>query len=312
MWFLLLFGSIVAIFATRYLLDVNFPEDRTAMYLYPCLILSLGLLINQLAQKLKVIKYLLAVFLAYVPLYFIWNIDASKALFSMDQRTPKEFYEYILAYSNSQGKKATVGGYLTMELCYYFENYRTNGDQNSLLHSSYPDTICDFQITNKNFDPKEVYKDNYIKINQEPINNLDLYIRKTFKKAVFITKSTGVTNWTHQTQEFFNVLEFEVDSTLAGKSLKVNFEGTIHAPNKPFEAILTVSQKDKNYEEISQERVVLNWLRYDWSNDKHVFSTSMLLPKVATNAKHVQVFIWNIKEKPYLVIDANTIVYKLE
>ena len=309
---LLFFGSLTAIFATRYLLDVNFPEDRTALYLYPLFVLSLAFTMDQVAVKLNFSAPTLSVLFAYVPLFFLAKIDITQASFSMDERAPQEFFDYVNETSQGDLYKPSVGGYHTQNLCWYYMNYQAGGTQNSMVYFSFPDTICDFQIINMRVDLPKNYLKYYQKINDEPLNELNLYRRTTPFNRVLISEKQGVTNWTHQQDEFFNLLEYEVKSEDRLKPVLLEVSGIIHAPNSPFYGKLVISQKDKDWNEISQEGLVFNWLRYHWNNDKERFNQVLVLPNLDAEAQYIQVFVWNIQGKPYLVKEVDLRLYRLE
>lgn len=309
---LLYFGSLTAIFATRYLLDVNFPEDRTALYLYPLLILSLAFTLDQWTWKRRITLPAMSVLIAYVPIYFLVKIDMTQASFSMDERAPQEFFDYVQEASRDDLFKPTVGGYHTQNLCWYYMNYQAGGEQNAMVYFSFPDTICDFQIINMRVDLPKNYLNYYQKINDDPINELNLYKRIAPFKRELIAEKQNVTNWTHQQDEFFNLLEYKVQPEDKNKPLLLEVSGILHAPNSPFYGKLIISQKDRDWNEISQEGLVFNWLRYDWSNGSARFNQVLALPNLDKNAQYVQVFVWNIQGKPYLVKDVNLMLFGLE
>lgn len=308
---LLFFGSLIAIFATRYLLDVNFPEDRTALYLYPLLILSLAWTFDNLTWKPNFTQPALSLLFVYVPLYFLVKIDIHEASFSMDERAPQEFFDYVQETSRDDLFKPTVGGYHTQNLCWYYMNYQADGEQNAMVYFSFPDTICDFQIINMRVDLPKNYLNYYQKINDDPINELNLYKRIAPFKRELITKKQNVTNWTHQQDEFFNLLEYEVHPEDKTKPLLLEVSGILHAPNSPFYGKLIISQKDRDWNEISQEGLVFNWLRYHWKDDSKRIHQVLVLPNLDEKARYVQVFVWNIQRKPYLVKEVDLRLFRL-
>lgn len=309
---LLLFGSLAAIFATRYLLDVNFPEDRTALYLYPLMILSLAWTLDKSNWKPNLTQPVLSVLMAYIPIYFLVKIDIHEASFAMDERAPQEFFNYVKETSRGDLFKPSVGGYHTQNLCWYYMNYQAGGEQNAMVYNSFPDTVCDFQIVNMRVNLPNGYLNLYQKINEEPINELNLYRRKTPFKRVLIEEKKSVTNWSHRRDEYFNLLEYEVQRQDKNHPLLLEVSGILHAPHSPFYGKLIISQKDKNWVEISQEGLVFNWLRYYWNDDTKRFHQVLVLPNLNESAHYVQVYVWNIHAKPFLVKDTDLRLFRLE
>lgn len=305
---LLLIGSIAAIFLNHLVLGVNYPEDRTAMYLIPLFFLSIGFALNHL--KTNYLKWI-ALALFFIPLKFLQEIKVNKALFAIEERHIQEYFNFINQSSENQIFKPTIGGYATQSFCWYYMNYRNGGQQNAMLYSTHPDTICDYQIINQGVTLNKQFQQSYTKLNSAPINKHDLYKRQTTLSKTIITQKDSITNWNHSKTEFFNLIELNIDSTWESKALLIEITGIVHAPNQPFYATFSASQKDNDWSEITQERLFLNWMRYDWSDDKKTFATRFILPNIDSNTAHVQVFLWNIKQKPYLLKNCSITVWLL-
>lgn len=308
LFIILLVGSVAAILLSHILLGVNYPEDRTAMYLVPLYLLALGFGINQLKWKHT---GFLALPLLFFPVKFISEIGVDQARFAMEERNVQSYFDYIHHITENQDFKPAIGGYATQSFCWYYMNYRAGGAQNAMLYSEHPDTICDYQIVNHTVSLSRDFKSLYKKLNKESVHDLNLYKRVKPLNRVLISSIDSVTNWNHSNDEFFNLLEMISQEDWASKSILVEIEGIIHAPNKPFYATLSVSQKDADWNELGQERVVLSWLRYDWSDDTKVFHQSIVLPNISEHSAHIQVFLWNIKSQPFLVKDCKIKIYLL-
>jgi hypothetical protein len=305
---ILLAGSVAAIFINHYILGVNFPEDRTAMYLVPLFFLSFGFFLSQTQVRFN---GLLALPLLFIPIKFIRDIHVKNALFAQEERHIQAYYDYINAVSANQKFKPTIGSYATQSFCWYFMNYRDSGEQNATLYSTFPDTICDYQIVNQDVITDDWFLKRYKKLNTKPINKQNLYQRKEALNKITLLRRDSITNWNHSKDEYFNLIEIEIQSEWESKAVLIEIEGTIHAPHKPFYASLTVSQKDENWVEISQERTFVGWQRHDWSNDKKNFTQRVILPNINADAKHLQFFLWNIKKQPFLVKNCRLTAYLL-
>ena len=308
---LLFFGSLTAIFATRYLLDVNFPEDRTALYLYPLFVLSLAQTTNYSKLPKQLAHPVITIFLAYIPSHFIYKVDVNQASFSMEERAPQTFFDYVQKASEKQYFKPTVGGYHTQNLCWYYMNAQAGGKQNAMLYSSFPDTLCDYQIRNIKVNSPSNFLANYELINENPVNELNLYRRKKPLKRTLIAQKRGITNWTHQTDVYMNILEYDTQESDLNTAVLAEVSGVFHAPNSPFQGTITISQKRENGEEISQERFVFNWLKERWTDDQYRFHQVLVLPNIDAAARRIQIFVWNIKGKPFLLREAEVKLFRL-
>ena len=305
---LLLIGSVAAIFINHLLLGVNYPEDRTAMYLIPLFFLSIGFALH---HSKKTQLGWLALPLLFIPLKFTQEIKVNQALFSIEERHIQEYFDYIQQSSVNQLFKPTIGGYATQSFCWYYMNYRSGGKQNAMLYSTNPDTICDYQIVNQGVQLSKSFKKNYIKLNSAPRNKHDLYKRTKMLHKEIIAQKDSITNWNHSKDEFLNLLELTTDSSWQNKALLIEIQGIIHAPHQPFYATFSASQKDNEWSEITQERIFLSWMRYDWSDDQKTFATRMILPNINPKAEHIQIFLWNIKKQPFLIKNCKITVWLL-
>lgn len=305
---ILLSGGVAAILLSHYILGVNFPEDRTAMYLIPLFFLSVCFTLAQLNLKYT---YLIALPLLFIPIKFIGEIHVNNALFAIEERHIQAYFDYIEQNSKNQAFKPTIGGYATQSFCWYYMNYRSTGAQNAMLYSTHPDTICEYQILNNGIELSAAFNLLYTKINSSPLNKHNLFRRNEVLKQKHLLTQENITNWNHSNNEFLNLAELEIAETWTNKAFLVEITGIIHAARKPFYSTLSLSQKDANWAEISQERAFLSWMRHDWSDDTKKFTQRLILPNINKDAKHLQIFLWNIKTQPFLIKNCTVRVYLL-
>lgn len=302
-WVYLLVGSLIGIFATRYLLDVNFPEDRAAMYLFPYYIGALVFVIDSSRIKKLNLSLLFAVPLFFFPLQFLTKVNLKTASFSMEERAPQGFYDIIKNTPRVDQYPLTVGGYITQVLCWHYMNYQDGGNEGRMLFNNHVDTLSDFQIVNKIRTLDSSFLLQYEKINEEPINDLNLYKRKINLTKELVLFRDSITNWTHGKMEYFGFLEIEVPDSLKGKPVFVGVEATLHSSSKPFIASIVVSQKKENYEELNQEVLKLDWMKKVWDNSPRNLNQGIVVPEIDTETKYLIVYLWNQKEVDFLVHD---------
>jgi hypothetical protein len=313
LWVYLLVGSICAIFATRYVLDVNFPEDRAAMYLYPYFIGSIVFVGNQWWKEYGALIVVFPVLLLfYFPVNFVRRINIHTATFSMEERAPQEFFEVIAAKDRIAGYPVTVGGAHTQELCWFFMNYHAGAKQGKLQYTGHLDTLCDFQIADIQRTKPTRFDELYRQLNDIPVNNLNLYERKSKLARVPLLHRTDITNWNHANDEFFGFYEGQIPDSLKGKPLFVGLKATIHSPNKPFVSAVVVSQKNVNHEELSQEVLHLNWLRNEWDNSKDNLRQGIMIPAIHPETKYLVVYLWNQHQVDFLVHDGTCELFMLK
>jgi hypothetical protein len=312
-WVYLLVGSISAIFATRYVLDVNFPEDRAAMYLYPYLIGSVVFVSNQgWKEHGKSIMAIPSLLLLFFPVNFVGRMNIHTATFSMEERAPQDFFEVIARQQPMANYPVIVGGAHTQELCWFFMNYQAEGKLGKLHYTGHLDTLCDFQIVDVSRKKPNRFNELYIQRNSEAINRLNLYERKHKPVRVPFFSRSEITNWNHSKDEFFGFYEDTISGFIKGKPMYVGVTATVHSPARPFVATLVVSQKDANYEEIHQEVIHLNWLRNKWSNSPDNLQHGVMLSSVHPEAHYLVVYLWNQYKVDFLLHDGRIDLFELK
>lgn len=313
LWVYLLVGSLCAIFATRYLLDVNFPEDRAAMYLYPYFIGSLVFVGNQWWKEYGTpIVAFPVLLLFYFPVNFVGKINVHTATFSMEERAPQEFFDVIADRPRIADYPVIVGGAETQELCWFFMNYQGGAKQGKLHFSSHPDTLCDFQLIDVSREKPLGFDELYDKLNVKPINNLNLYERKHKPVRVPFFSRSEITNWNHSNEEFFGFYEDTIAGFVKGKPMYVGVTATLHAPARPFVASLVVSQKNAQYEELHQEVIHLDWLRKTWDNSPNNLNHGVMLSNIHPETHFLVVYLWNQHKVDFLVHNGRIDLFELK
>lgn len=312
-WVYLLIGSVFAIFGTRYILDVNFPEDRAAMYLYPYFIASLIFTIGLSSSALpKTLRILIVCLPLYVPVHFLFSVNLYTASFSMEERAPQDFFDYISSQENTSEYPLTVGGYVTQELCWFYMNQQQGGKQGRLLYSNHIDTLCDFQIVDQKRELPPGFLNSYKKVNAIPINNLNLYERTQTLRKEKITDTTGITNWVHNDNEFFEFIQFPIPDSLRGKPLYIGVQSVLDVKSAPSYMSLTVSQKRPDQSEVIQEPLRLDWLKKEWKDSDGAFSQSFVIPRIDEETDYLVLYLWNQKKKEFLVHSGKVEIFVLE
>lgn len=85
----LLIGSLLAIYLLAMIMHVNYPSDRTAMYLVPLILLAFGGIVDKLNWNFLNLSFL------FFPVSFMLHISLSTSVFSPDDRMPQEFYDAV-------------------------------------------------------------------------------------------------------------------------------------------------------------------------------------------------------------------------
>lgn len=90
LYLILVMGNLLVAYLSAVILLVNYPEDRTAMYLVPLILLITLFLLD----TFKMIKFLQWLFL-FFPITLLFNLNLETSVFSPDDRLNDEFYAEV-------------------------------------------------------------------------------------------------------------------------------------------------------------------------------------------------------------------------
>lgn len=310
----LLTGSVASVFTLRYLLNVNFPEDRTAVYLYPFLVGAIAFLINDLHKISNKNLSLLAIPLFYFPLHFLFKINTSTTIFPMAENPPREFFDIVSNQKplHGHGYPLTIGGYHMQRLCWSYMNHQNGGHQGEMLVSNHIDTLCDFQIIDITRVLPNNFEHLYAPLNDKPKNNLNLYQRKKQLTYHPVHRIDSITNWNHSQDEYFDLFVYNIPDSLKEKPFFVGVNATIDVHNYPFVASVVISQQNAAGKELSQENIHLDWMKKKWDNQINNLKHGIIIPPVHPDSKQLLVYLWNQKNNSFLIRNGKVELFVLE
>jgi len=304
-------GAIAAIFAMRYLLHVNFPEDRAALYLFPFLMFMFTFVINDaIVSGIKNASWCILP-LVYFPIHFIAHINISTTIFPMSENPPAAFFDRFSKEKNP-AELPSIGGYKMQRLCWAYMNHQRGGHYSQMLVSDQVDTICDYQIVDISRKLPTNFRTLYTQVNAVPDNNLNLYRRSIPLTRKLISRQDTISNWNHSNEEFFNLFSFELPDSLKGCPVFVCITATIDAHAAPFVASVVVSQKDKTGKELNQENIHLDWLKKTWNNQPGNLHHGIVVPYTHPDASQLIVYLWNQKKMPFLLHNGKVELFVLK
>ncbi len=309
----LFIGAIASIFGLRYLLNVNFPEDRAALYLFPFFIGTIAFLLDDFIVQTKKNLSFLIYPLIFFPLHFLYHINVSTTIFPMEDNPPTSFFKEV-SRSNAgyQTYPPTVGGYHMQRLCWAYLNLKHGGKMTEMLVSNHIDTLSDFQIVNTKRQLPENFLSKYEKINKSPINDLTLYKRSKQHNYKLVASKDSISNWNHSDDEFMNLFSFSIPDSLLDKPFFVGITSTIDTHKHPFRSSIVISQKDDAGNEITQESFHLEWMRKMWQNQPNNFNAGMMIPVREETMKKIDVYLWNPKKNNFLISKGKIKLYVLD
>ncbi len=281
---------IIAFYAQNKLLDVNFPEDRTAVFFYLLFILSLAFVVDTIPKPIAgVISTALFIpsFLFFVCMYNIHDFSSS-----FYHTIPKSIYNTLVDESKKSNEIITIGGHRVREMDYAFLNYRGNSVLNDMDNEEQMTMNCDYYFAMKR--EKPYYKDFYDEIAFDETWDRALLKRKEKIQRTELYKMPNVPKDFSGNNEYFEFFRLK-DSVLKTRNcIEVELEVKFNAVPSPLQANIVVQVNDKKGEQIYYKRIPLNWLADNLNGQtKRVKLTTAALPE---NTSDIVVYIWNIKQ----------------
>jgi hypothetical protein len=291
---------ILAFYLQKKLLDVNYPEDRTGLFYFVFLILSISFVLDEF-KKASIIISALIVGSTFV--HFILSFNLTHFTSPFYHTMSKKIYQQLEREHEKQNALFTIGGHRVRELNFAFMNY--GGMLNPMDDSEEMQMNCDYYYAMKL--EKPFYSKYYDEIGYDADWDHVLLKRKEPLEH----------------DHFFNLYHFQLKGNREFSELKriqdtvfsslnpveMYAEVKFNSVPKPFKAFLILQVNNEKNETIHYKRIILNWLDSDLNGKtRHLKLTSGTLPKKAT----IVVYLWNIEKQPVDVEVKNMQLYQLK
>jgi len=303
----ILISLIGTFYGMKIFLNINYPEDRTALFFYVFFVLSVSFILEQFTGKL--VKVLTCFIIAGALVHFMMNINFRKHSLSMYETIPERFFTRLLEEQKASPKKITIGGQVGLEFIYDFWNYRHAGALN-IIDASSNQVHMDYDYAIAWRQQAQYYKPYYDELDIEKDWDITLLKRKEkIKKNLLISiDSLKLIQGNDEFHIFYLVKNTCFKST---NPLLVEFNiGYIHV-EMPLKAWLVLDIDSTEGHSVCYERIPLNWIRYDWSNIE-MQKLDLVSVKLPKKIHSLVCYLWNI-EKKKMQFKINSIkIYRLE
>jgi hypothetical protein len=297
-FFVLLCANIAALLLMGRLLKVNYPEDRTGLYLFPFFIGSLCFLTDK-ALALWNRKWLLILLLPlmFFPVNFLYSLNFSRCNIYIEDRFPQRYFDRVSSAQRPGDFPPTVGGNSVKLFCWTYFNYRSGGTQGAVHFWNFPSIDEEYQIVR----PDEIpaWKNSYDSIDYDKYSGLLLLQRKSTYTRVLLD-SLSVSTPAEIKDEYFDLCTFSADS-LRGKTLYLGYKLTFSTAEAPFNTRVVIDVGDKDGKSLAYEYISLNWLKLHYEGNSTNFINGMLIHKLPPEAVSIKSYIWNLDKAPYSV-----------
>ena len=277
----LLIGNVTAIFLLAFLFEINYPEDRTAMYLIP---LSL-LFIIHVFEEVKLGTYLQFSLLIF-PVIFLFKMSVETSVFYPDDRMNSAFYEKVRKQITPEN---TIMIYPIMNWNWPYLESKQKSQKSVALFSAFNSTLPDILITKTGeIHNPEIYT-LYDTIAFHPASTHIAFKRKNFlPRHMLFSKPVQNKN---VRDEFIEFGIINIDSIPISNAI-LTIDGHLKTYTEKDKISLVVSVKNKNGEDTRylyySFETVFQSKRID-NNFRHHF----LLDNISPDESEIKVYLWN-------------------
>ncbi len=290
-FFYLLIANIVATFLLNLIFKVNYPADRTGMYLYFYLFSAFIFLVDRIKFKSQLLILILMLPMLLVPLDFIFSINLSRAAIWPIDKIPQRYYDKINESYDPEAYPPTIGGYHLRHFCWSYLCFKDGGHYPQIFSSGYPGLETDYQIARA----EEIagWRTYYDSLDYDRTSGLYLIKRKTsLSKELLLSTKVGPLK-IPDSIGFVGFYEGEC-SKLAGKTIYFTIDMQILSPATPLRAWIVAEAVTQQHKTLRYEFLALDWLKSSWCAGRSHLMNVMLMDNIPEEAWKLKVYLWNI------------------
>ncbi len=279
--------------------DVNYPEDRTALFFYPLAVLMVLFFINHFREY----KFYYFISILFV-LHFLFSLNFSIHSMPEYETFPDRFYTRLVEEQEKQKERITIAGHRVFELMFAFKNYRNGSPINFASDGEEMNTWCDYGISKKEQFSK--YADEFEIIDEAEWDFILLKRKKPIHTSTLFTVNPN--EWREGQDEFFEFFRLGDTLEITKSPLKIEFNFDIDHAAQPFYGWLVVQIEDAQGKNNIYQRLPMNWIKYSLNQTKNA-QFSLVTPELPENIKSMVIYLWNTK-KQFIRVKMNTVKIK--
>jgi len=299
---LFFFLAIAAIFAQHFILGINYPEDRTGMYLYPLFIISFFSLLDSIT-----IKYLkhIAFIVILLPLHFIFTVNISGVTIWKNQGMPESFYNYI-RNDYKCNRPLLAASQKLLGFSWTYHDHTHDPVLGPLQHNGYTDGLAEYLIAiPKHFN--EIDFGIYDKVDEDAWSGNILLKRREPVRLKMLYDTLHPDNIHIKGEEFYVLYEAPADS-FRGKTIAIEVNGSIASFDNILYAIITWTGSTSDNPIFYYEQYHLDWYR----RSVHRFRVTYMLKDIPNNLETIKVYIYSSRSQEYIINKAELRLYLVE
>lgn len=294
--------SILMIVLLAIILQVNYPEDRTGMYLIPLFILVFIYACNH-SSWFRHLQWLLLFF----PISFCFHLSVHSSIYSPDQRMSEDFFKEVKAYLKP-----------THSLASYHMNFWTWNWMDSkeeiqssvLLYDHYDEPIYDVILGKKETIHNPKILELYDTLAFNKLTHDVAFVRKTplLKELLYI--SPEVNTWADW--EYVSIFETDsIEKLPQDDPIQITVDLTLVTQVKKHYLELVVHTLDENGHTIERMNYPIAFVYRNQLISKMLLH-HFVLKNVSNQTKSIKVYLWNKGNDPLEIKNGKCYLYKVK
>lgn len=282
-----LLGNAIGAILLNYLMDVNFPEDRIALYFLPLFIITFGYFIDYIARRVPALKWFGIVLIAF-PISLILQLNLNHTLQWEIYPVSNKAFEFFKTEQSKTETPLMISGDRLLEMSWGYHNVRSNKMVTPFAHDSrdtlhFSDFVLCHPINCVQYGPeyKLVYEDG---------SNMKIYERQTdlILSEIYATDSVMQVKGN---VEFMNIIDLNADSLIHNADI-LELEITFKSDIEPLNMDLVITSSNASNNNLYYDFIPIKWIRGKWSGEKLIMRRPISIP---ISSQRLLVYVWNIE-----------------
>lgn len=293
----LFLGNIIAIESMRWIMGVNYPEDRVGMHLIPYFI---GAILFSLQYYTKPFQWLAFVFLL-LPALGWKHFNFITSVFSPDDRMEIQDFDFYSRLINSD-KSSSL--YNTQQLTYAYHVRKENPTNfvvpsRFILETKYNEEIVSSKIDGYNDAKAKGYES--LRYNPNTWQNIvEQIVPYNWEKVSFKQKKE-----TPVSSMYYNLLD-TLGSDIKENHIKFEFTCKVNTPKLRQETLVLVVTKETPLDSIATyDSFTLNWA----AGKNREYTFKRIVEINTTEMEEVKVYLYNPNELDYTILEESATIW---
>ena len=284
---ILLLGNAIGAILLNYLMDVNFPEDRIALYFLPLYIITFGYFIDYIAQRTAVLRWIGIVLISF-PISLVLQLNLNHTLQWEIYPVSDKSFEFFKTEQLKTETPLMISGDRLLEMSWGYHNVRSDKMVTPFAHDSrdtlhFSDFVLCHPLNCGQYGPE-------YKLVYEDASNMKIFERQT---DLILTEiySLDSTLQVKGNMEYMNIIDLDADSLIHDADI-LELEIAFKSAVKPLNMDLIITSSNASSNNLYYDFIPIKWIRGKWSGEKLTMRRPISIP---TSSERLLIYVWNIE-----------------